>query len=269
MVADLGWPPDAVSSIARGVNNALDVAGNDFSATSSRALLWPDTGGITVLNDCSGSAGHATVHGISANAQVVVGGSQGIGGSVWSPGGCERLPPLPGDTSSTALAVNGDGTVVGGIANASSAPTVPVRWTHVAGQWQVEQLDSRSGAASGANTAGDLAGFVVTPCALPDGCSRAVIWYAAGGSRELATLGGEHSSANDINANGEVVGISTAPQVGETAYFWSESRGMVQLPFKGRPPIANALSDVRADGTRVVVGADGRANAIVWVVRNP
>ena len=146
---------------------------------------------------------------------------------------------------------------------------MPVRWTRVAGQWQREQLDNRHGAARGANAAGDLAGYVVVPCALTDGCDRAVIWYATGSSRELGTLGGEQSWARDINASGEVVGASTAPHVGNTAYFWSESMGMVQLPFKGRWAAANALSDVRSDGTRFVVGMDSRGQAVVWVVRNP
>jgi hypothetical protein len=29
------------------------------------------------------------------------------------------------------------------------------------------------------------------------------------------------------------------------------------------------LSDVRPDGTRLVVGANSKAEAIVWIVRNP
>ena len=102
-----------------------------------------------------------------------------------------------------------------------------------------------------------------------DGCQRAVIWYATGGSRELGTLGGKDSWARDINATGEVVGASTSPSVGNTAYFWSNSRGMLQLPFKGRWAAANALSNVRPDGTRVVVGTNSLGQAVAWVVRNP
>jgi hypothetical protein len=57
--------------------------------------------------------------------------------------------------------------------------------------------------------------------------------------------------------------------VGLTAFFWSESTGLVQLPFKGRAPFARALSNVRADGTRVVVGVSSSAQAMVWIVRKP
>jgi uncharacterized membrane protein len=190
--------------------------------------------------------------------------------AVWRPGGCrENLPSLVEGGSSTALAANGDGTIIGGggVLTSQDSSGVPVRWTNVAGQWQIASLDSRPGAAYGANAAGDLAGRVSVLCALADGCDRAVIWYAAGGSRELGTLGGAHSWARDINASGEVVGASTSPTLGNTGYFWSESTGMLQLPVKGRWAAANALSDVRSDGTRLVIGMDAQGQAIVWVVR--
>ena len=263
-ITDLPRPPSATSAKASGVNNFGDAAGNDFPGTTSHPILWPATGGFSVLG-CADDPGPVSVYGISAGAQVVVGAAGGA--AVWRPGICREN--LPG-ASGIALAVNGDGTIVGGVANVSSANSgVPVRWTNLTGKWQIEPLDSRSGLAFGANSVGDLAGYVVVPCSLQDGCDRAMIWYVAGSSRELGTLGGEHSWARDINANGEVVGSSTSPRVGNTAYFWSESLGMVQLPFRGRFAVANALSDVRQDGTRLVVGADSRQNAVVWVVRNP
>jgi hypothetical protein len=44
---------------------------------------------------------------------------------------------------------------------------------------------------------------------------------------------------------------------------------MVQLPVSGTWAAVFAISDVRADGTRVVAGVDQHARPIVWVVRNP
>ena len=111
---------------------------------------------------------------------------------------------------------------------------MPVRWTLIGGQWQIEQLDTRPGVVRGANGAGDLAGHVSFPCALADGCQRAVIWYTAGGSFELGTLGGEHSWARDINNSGEVVGGSTAPRIGNTGFFWSSSRGMCSCSCRSK-----------------------------------
>jgi uncharacterized membrane protein len=147
-----------------------------------------------------------------------------------------------------------------------------VRWTNIGGQWVIEQLDSATGFIRGGNASGDFAGYVELPCGPDTDCNRAVIWYAAGGSRQLGTLGGDHSYGNDVNGNGEVVGMSTSPMIGNTAFYWSESAGMVQLPTRrGRGAIAFALSDVRPDGTRLAVGASAGAPgelAVAWVIRN-
>ena len=43
---------------------------------------------------------------------------------------------------------------------------------------------------------------------------------------------------------------------------------MLRLPAN-KWGVANALSEVRPDGTRIVVGMDAQANAAVWLVRNP
>jgi uncharacterized membrane protein len=263
----------ATGAIARGVDNKGDGAGNDFPGPTSDAVLWPSTGGFNVLS-CAGEAGAASVYGISADGQTVVGGRTGIEpatAAVWRPGGCkEDLPPLVTGAWSRAHAANGEGTIVGGTAAlTSSGDGFPARWTWLGGQWQVEQLDQRPGVAFGANGTGDLAGLVRVSCSLGGGCQRAIIWYTNGGSRELGTLGGNDSWARDINAAGEVVGVSTSPQ-GNTGYFWSESTGMLQLPFKtGCCTAANAVSDARPDGTRLVAGIDlnNTGRAVVWVVQ--
>jgi uncharacterized membrane protein len=255
-------------AIARGVDDQGNAAGNDFPASSSRAVLWPRTGGFSMLS-CTGETGRATVYGISANGQAVVGNRTGIQpakSGVWRPGGCrEDLPPLAAGAGSIASAVNGEGTIVGGTASLAAAEEYyPVRWTRVSGQWQVHQLDQRQGAAYGANATGDLAGLVEVSCSAAGGCQRAMIWYAGGSTRQLGTLGGSNSWARDINAAGEVVGVSSTSS-GGVGYFWSVAAGMRQLPSSGG---ANAVSGIRADGTRLVAGiAKKSPRAAVWVVR--
>lgn len=262
----LPWPPGAVSATAAGVDNQGIAAGNAFSGSGQRPVLWPATGGPNILG-CPSDLGSKTVTGISAVGQVVVGNAGGA--AVWRQGSCsEILPRLVQGGASGASAVNGDGTIVGG--SAWSGPDgFPVRWRNAGGQWLIEQLDSLSGSVRGGNAAGDLAGYIYVPCGSDNDCQRAVIWYEAGGFRQLGTLGGDNSVAFDVNASGEVVGMSTSPRVGSTAFFWSESAGMVQLPFKGQYGFARAMSDVRPDGTRLVVGVDSNSKPIVWVVRNP
>ena len=157
------------------------------------------------------------------------------------------------------LAVTRDGSIIGGGAAHVSQPLVPVRWVVIDGQRQLQQVDTRPGTVRGANESGDLVGTVAIACPAVDGCQRAVIWSASGAVTQLETLGGEFSSAVDINAEGEVVGSSTTSGGVFTPYFWSASTGMLPLPSGTKGPanrggLPFALSDVRLDGTRLVVG---------------
>ena len=248
------------SARAMGVSAVGDAVG--YAAGAPRAALrWPAAGGSIDL-DCAADAGESTAWAISAGGQVVVGAGAGVA-ALWRPGGCrEALPGLSADGGSSASTVNGDGTIAGG-----GADGFPVRWREVAGQWQIEPLDGRRGRALGANAAGDLAGVVLEPCAAGTGCNYAVVWYAAGGTLDLGALGAERATADDINAAGEVVGTSTASGR-STAFIWSASSGARQLPGKRGGSVARAVSDVRADGTRLVAGMSG-TQAAVWVVRDP
>jgi probable HAF family extracellular repeat protein len=265
----LPYAASASSAVARAVNDQGDVAGNDFPANTPHAVLWPSSGGFIVL----GCGELGDVYGMSAGGRILVGSGRDVSAgtgraSVWQPGSCrEDLPPLVAGGGTTARAINGDGTIVGGGAG-SGTSLVPVRWTRSGGSWQVEQLDSRPGLVFGANAAGDLVGSVQIPCTSASQCHRGIIWYAAGGSRELGTLGGESTSPRAINSAGEVVGLSTLANGTGTAFFWSATLGMRQLP--GGDAWAFGVSGVRTDGTRIVVGAGGQPfSALVWLVRNP
>ena len=274
-IAVLPHAATATGAIARAVDAQGGGAGSDFPASSSDAVYWPTTGGFNVLS-CVGETGAAGVYGISANGQSLVGTRTGISparAAVWRPGSCvQNLPPLAAGAFTAARAVNTDGTLIGG--SAALTPTgkgFPVRWRRVSGQWQVAQIDQRPGPVLGGNAVGDFVGYVSVVggnCASA-GCQRAMIWYSAGGSLQLGTLGGADSWANDINAAREVVGVSTS-SAGNTAYIWSQSTGMRRLPSKALCcAAANSVSDVRQDGTRVVAGIDlsGTARAVVWVIQ--
>ena len=268
----LPYAASASSAIARAVNDQGDVAGNDFPGNTPHPVLWPSTGGFNVL----GCGDLGDVYGMSAGGQILVGNGRGVApgtgrASVWQPGSCrEDLPPVFAGGGTSARAINGDATIVGGsAAPALNTAAVPVRWRRSGGAWQVEQLDTRPGTVHGANSAGDLVGIVQIPCTSASQCHRGTIWYAAGGSRELGTLGGESTSPRAINAAGEVVGLSTLTNGTGTAFFWSETLGMRQLPVTG-DAWAYGVSAVRSDGTRLVVGTGGsRSGGLVWVVRNP
>ena len=270
-LSTLPYAASASSAVARAVNDQGDVAGNDFPAPTPHPVLWPSTGGFNVL----GCGDLGDIYAMSAGGQVLVGTHGGVntaarGAAVWQPGRCrEDLPALVAGGGTNARAINGDATIVGGSAKTALGSTVPVRWTRSGGTWQIEQLDSRLGSVYGANAAGDLVGSVQIPCTSASQCHRGIIWYAAGGSRELGTLGGASTSPRAINAAGEVVGLSTLTNGTGTAFFWSETMGMRQLPVTDGA-WAFSVSGVRSDGTRLVVGAGGQPfSALVWLVRNP
>ena len=264
VISTLPYPGPAAT--ARGIDNQENVVG--YAANfPRRRVLWPAGGGYRVLG-CD--TADAVAHGISADGQVVVGQAAARATAAQAPLYCaETLPSLVDGGSAAARAVNGNGSIIGGsAARTFQGAGLPVRWIRIPGQWQIEELDVRSGTAAGANANGDLAGHVTIPCAVGGDCLRAVIWYAAGDSLDIGTLGGAVSWARDINAAGEVVGLSTTAQGVNTAFFWSQSVGMYRLPVN-RWAAAYAVSDVRLDGTRLVVGTDAQANAVVWVVRTP
>ncbi len=263
LISTLPYPGSAV---ATGIDEAGNVVG--YGATMPRRpILWPAAGGYTVLG-CANDVAQALA--ISDDGQVIVGQTSSRATAWQAPQSCtEDLPPLEEGGSASASSVNADGTFIGGQARLTVQPNgVPVRWIGAQGVRQIQQLDTRSGSVRGANALGDLGGHVAVPCAQAGGCVRAVLWYAGGGSYDLGTLGGSDSWTRDINAAGEVVGVSTSRNGTNTAFFWHPFRGMLQLPVN-RWGVANGVSDVRTDGTRLVVGMDAQANAVVWVVRNP
>jgi len=258
------WDASATSAVIRAVNDQGDKAGQFFPGSAPRPVLWNAAGAFTVL----GCSELGAAYGLSAAAQVAVGGYNSVSFStpkVWRIGQCgETLPPLSAGASGFAYAVNGDGTIVGG-----SSAGFPVRWRRINGSWQVEQLDSRQGTVRGSNSAGDLVGDVTENCQSTCSTFKGIVWFVNGGSRELPTLGGPTTSTRAINASREVVGLSTLGNGNGVPFIWSETLGIRQLPLADGG-YGFAISDVRADGTRIVAGAGGRPfNAQVWVVRNP
>jgi uncharacterized membrane protein len=268
-ITKLPYSSSATSAKVAAVNDQGDLAGNDFPGSTPHAVLWPSSGGFAVLGCGDLGEGNA----ISAFGRTVVGIGRGgpvATAAVWQPSGCRLdLPPLVGGGSAAARAVNGDASIVGGAAATSAGISVPVRWRRAGDAWQVEQLDASAGSVYGANGAGDLVGTAQYDCGAGKTCYHGMIWYVDGTTRTLGTLGGETTAPRAINDAREVVGLSGLSNGTNTAFIWSETFGMRQLPVTDGA-WAFAVSGVRADGTRLVVGAGGKPfAALVWVVRNP
>jgi uncharacterized membrane protein len=255
--------PYSGAAAAAGASNPGDVVGR-YASSPNRALLWSPQNVVREL-DCAGDDNSRAL-GISADGSTTVGTS---GGSavVWRAAACKEVLPSLGGFA-TAASSNGDGSILGGLAALEGGTSAfPVRWSNSAGSWTIEQLDTRAGRASAANMQGDLAGHVIDPCALANGCSRAMVWYRNGTSR-LVPTGGERSAAAGINASGEVTGYFHSGSR-DIAYIWSEAGGLRQISGKSGNEVPWGISNVRADGSRLVVGmiSSGGASAVVWVVR--
>lgn len=161
------------AALAHGVSNAGDAVG--YVGSSPRyPALWHPASGYTTLG-CASEAVEALA--ISPDGLVIV-GHIGARPVVWaSSSDCaESLPPLVPGVAAVARAVNGDGSIIGGLAARVPQSTYwPVRWTGPAGARQIEELGTRPGYVLGANAAGDLAGQVTIACALEGGCQRTVM----------------------------------------------------------------------------------------------
>jgi len=174
------------------------------------------------------------------------------------------LGGLNGGGSSSAFAVNSNGSVVVGIANDGAVPGFRAfRWAEPGGMVSLGVL---SGTTYSYATAVNSDGSVVVGSAFngqPGNMERAFRWTQVGGMVNLGTLnGGTVSNANGVNSDGSVVvGIATDGMAGNAsrAFRWTQAGGMVSLGAlnNGDSSFAHA---VNSDGT-VVVGqaADGAA----------
>lgn len=235
-IIDLGTL-GGLTSVALGINNLGQVAGGADLANGKRhAFLWQN-GTMTDLGTLPG-ANYSEAWDIN-NLGVVCGGSSGSGAAwtpfVWDSGTMTQLPHLSGVPTgdSIALAVNDAGQVVGNSNN------FPVLWENgvttdlfttyglgftwdisnnhlVAGGRKLVNLVSgvvtdlgtlggNSTAANGVNSAGQVTGGSKRePGTAP---FHAFLWQS-GSMTDISLLGGfDNSSAEAINAFGQVVGI--------------------------------------------------------------
>ncbi len=150
---------------------------------------------------------------------------------VWhGDGNIQALPPLPGDSSGSAMAINDRGQIVGisGICDRAFgrfSARHAVLWDH----GTVTDLGNLGGVAWNTATAindrGDIVGFANVPGGATPGSffARAFIKTRKDASmRELESLDGHTlSQALGINNRGQVVGMSCTPGFAScTAFFW-------------------------------------------------
>jgi len=182
--------------------------------------------------------------------------------AIWQPDGTmQELPPLPGDSTSAATAINDLGQVVGisgdcfiavGFSSARHAVLwqngVPMDLGNIGGDaWNTPTEIRNDGTIIGfANTAPGLAKSFV-----------GFIWTPSSGMKSLGTLPGDlRSEALGINDKGQIVGLSKGGPYGIRAVLWQNGKlfDINQLTVSGSPFLLFG-NDIDSQG-RVVGEAD-------------
>jgi probable HAF family extracellular repeat protein len=150
---------------------------------------------------------------------------------LWEPkkGRMRELPPLPGDSTSAATAINERGDVVGisgrcDVAVGRFSAQRSVLWTdgqpgeiaNLGGEtWHTPMaLNERGDVVGFSNPPGDVNGSFLV---------HAFLWTRDAGIKDLGTLPGDSTSqALGINERRQVVGVSTSRAGRNRAFFWED-----------------------------------------------
>jgi probable HAF family extracellular repeat protein len=171
---------------------------------------------------------------------------------LWSaPRGMIDLGHLPGDIGANAKGVNDSGVVVGSSGNHAF-------WWYQGSMHLLPGLTSaRQGAANAINNHQQAVGYSYTGTS-----NHPVLWSSPYSIRDLGTLGGHHSEADDINDSGVIVGWSYLP-VGNVAHPFLWQNG--HFTDLGLMPGNSSCFANRINNNRVVVGrCTETKNAFRW-----
>ena len=209
---------------------------------------------------------------VSDDGEVVVGASWFGSGSnpfasafQWTlAGGMTPLDGLDPTKSSEAFGVSGDGSVIVGMAERANGTPVPAVWL---GGTIIDIFQSAGLSTTGAARAVSADGSVVVGEYFVGTNFRAFVWTAAGGFRDLGTLG-TWAKAHAVSGDGTVVvGVTDGPAGigGQRAFRWTAPTGMQDLGTLGGP--SSEAFTISRDGA-VIAGwsspAGGTARAFRW-----
>ncbi len=190
---------------------------------------------------------------------------------LWSPGRHQihELPPLPGDTSGAATAINDRGQVVGISGTCDQAvgrftAAHAVLWEN----GRVTDIGNLGGNAwntpMAINQRGDVVGFAGQPGDDPDNPQlRAFLWTRRDGIRNLGTLPGDvYSEAHGINEWRQVVGVSCDAAGNCRAFLWENGvmkdlNTLVAHGYAGVLTTAQDINDLGAITGRAADPATG------------
>jgi probable HAF family extracellular repeat protein len=264
----VAWPVKNNNGVIVGISELADAdpLGEDFSCWPFFAAGVPTgricqgfrwrNGQMTALPPFPGGySSYAT--GVNNRGQVVGWAENGVHdptcdptsqvlqfrAAIWEPNGQMReLPPLPGDSTSAATAINDHGQVVGisgdcGVAVGSVSARHAVLWENGV----PIDLGNIGGDAWNTPTAINNQETIVGFANTAPGTARvyeAFIWTKAGGMKSLGKISGDlRSEALGINEKGQVVGLSRGGPFLFRAVLWQNNKltDMNSLTVPGSP----------------------------------
>jgi probable HAF family extracellular repeat protein len=225
----IGTPGSATGSDLLGVNDLGEAVGKSWG-DDGEALLRRVNGSIRQLGTLGGSRSYARA--INHSSQVV--GTSKLAGDaesrafVWTDGTMEALPVL-GGTQASAVWINGPGQIVGSSTTETGGlQQFGVIWDNGTVTQLPPIYPGKSNIASFIHDDGSIAGRVTVPGQNPSGfLNRAAIWRDGEVDLVLGTLADgtpeepyASSSAQAVNASGDVVGMSVAAGGDLTAFVY-------------------------------------------------
>jgi probable HAF family extracellular repeat protein len=187
---------------------------------------------------------------------------------IWEPNGEMReLPPLPGDSTSAATAINDKGQVVGisgpcGVAVGDVSAAHAVIWENGV-PTRIDDFGGHSWNTPNAiNNDGVVVGFSLPADKEGTRFFRAFVWTKEGGTKMLDQIDGDvRSSAAGINDDGQIVGFSRTAGAVLRAVIWenadAEVKNLNDLTAPGSPYLRIA-GDIDNGGRIIGNTGDGR-----------
>lgn len=231
--------------------HVIDLGSINTDPTTGQLSSWPhhiNQSGVVAGASMSGANGHAArfTYGVAEDLGVIPGGSISSGTGINDSG------VVTGDSE---YSVNG-----GAIRHATlfkNGTAIDLGSLPLAGNY------SRGNSINNSEVVVGHSGF-----RLSTSNTRAFIWDAANGMRDIGDLGGGWAKALAINDANQVTGTSTVPTGLSPfqAFIWDQTNGMRPIPtVAGDTSSGNAINaNGHVAGTSTINNFDNRQHAFLW-----
>lgn len=188
--------------------------------------------------------------------------AQGMRGALWTKGGRQLLPPLPGQPASEAYGVDDDGIAIG-VSLISSTDVTAVRW--VSGVPQILPGANGTSWAIAVNASGQTVG---RRDVWPE--RHAMLWEGESFTI-LPDLGGDFAAATNISDNGTICGNGLDGQSQFRSVLWEASTHEIQIlphPGFGVVPLVKDVNDQGVAVGSVCLSIEcvpGNERALIWI----